>query len=197
MESYDIILIGTGQGTGTMVTPLTKKGLTVAVVEGGRFGGTCVNYGCSPTKTLVASARAAHMARRGGDFGVITDGFTIDFEKVMSRQNDLRNSWSNGMAGWLKNADGVTVYEGYGAFTGAHTVRVGDDEIHGERILIHTGARPRQIDLPGLEDVPWLTNRGLLDLKALPAHLVVLGGSYIGIEFAQAFRRFGAEVDHC
>ena len=194
MESYDIILIGTGQGTGTLVGPLLEKGLTLAVAEGGRFGGTCVNYGCSPTKTLVASARAAHMARRGPDFGVNTDGFTIDFAKVMSRQNDLRNSWSSGMKAWLKSTDGITLYEGYGAFTGPNTVRVGDDEIHGERIIIHTGARPRQIDLPGLEAVPWMTNRGLLDLMDLPEHLVILGGSYIGIEFAQAFRRFGSQV---
>jgi pyruvate/2-oxoglutarate dehydrogenase complex dihydrolipoamide dehydrogenase (E3) component len=194
MGRYDIILIGTGQATGTIMGPLQQMGMRVAVVEGGRFGGTCVNYGCSPTKTLVASARAAYVARRGPDFGVMTGDVEIDFAKVMARQNDLRNSWSSGMEDWLVNDDSIDVYKGYGVFTGPNSVRVGDDEIEGERIVIHTGARPRQINLPGLDEVSWMTNRDLLDLKELPEHLILVGGSYISLEFGQMFRRFGSQV---
>jgi len=194
VETYDIILIGTGQATGTVVGPLLERGNRIAVIEGGRFGGTCVNYGCSPTKTLVASARAAHMARRGPDFGVMTGEIEIDFAKAMSRAHDLRDSWSNGMEDWLSNTDGVTVYKDWGEFTGPHTVRAGDEEIEGERILIHTGARARKLDVPGIDTVDAMDNRDLLNLTDLPEHLVFIGGSYISMEFAQMFRRFGSEV---
>ncbi len=194
MAHYDIILIGTGQATGTLLGPLREQGLTLAIAEAGRVGGTCVNYGCSPTKTLVASARAAHMARRGPDFGVMTDGFTIDFAKAMARQNNLRHSWSEGMASWLSSTEGVTLYREHARFTGPNTVQVGDETITADRILIHTGARPRVIDLPGLDEVDWMTNRDLLDLTELPDHLIIIGGGYISMEFAQAFRRFGSQV---
>jgi pyruvate/2-oxoglutarate dehydrogenase complex dihydrolipoamide dehydrogenase (E3) component len=194
VKKYDIIWIGTGQATGTIVPRLVKAGKSVALVEGGRFGGSCVNYGCTPTKTIIASARAAHMARRGPDFGVITGEIAIDFARVMERQNKMRHGGSEGMEKWLRNMKGVTVYAGYGQFTGPHTVQVNDDVISGETIVINAGGRARSFSIPGLDEVDWLENRRLLDLTQLPRHLAIIGGSYIGLEFAQAFRRFGSDV---
>lgn len=194
MDKYDIIWIGTGQATGTIVPRLLKAGKSVAIVEGGRFGGSCVNYGCTPTKTIVASARAAHMARRGPDFGVITGDIQIDFARVMERQNKMRHGSSQGLEHWLRNMKGVTVYAGYGKFTGPHTVQINDDVIEGETIVINAGGRARIFSIPGIDNVDWLDNARLLELTALPQHLVIVGGSYIGLEFAQAFRRFGSEV---
>ncbi len=195
MKKFDVVWIGTGQATGTIVPRLSKAGKTVAIVEGGRFGGSCVNYGCTPTKTLVASARAAHMARRGPDFGVMTGDVRIDFAKVMARQNKIRHSGSQGMEKWLRNMDGVTVFDGYGRFTGPHTVQVDDeDTIEGETVVINAGGRARIFPIPGVDEVDWLNNARLLDLTELPAHLVIVGGSYIGLEFAQIFRRLGSDV---
>jgi len=194
MTKYDIIWIGTGQATGTVVPRLIKAGKRVALVEGGRFGGSCVNYGCTPTKTIVASARAAHMARRGPDFGVITGDIAIDFARVMERQNKMRHGASEGLEQWLRDMKGVTVYAGYGRFTSPYTVQVNDDEISGDTIVINAGGRARLFPIPGLNDVEWLDNKRLLDLTELPQHLVIVGGSYIGLEFAQAFRRLGSEV---
>ncbi|GJM40101.1 MAG: mercuric reductase [Ardenticatenaceae bacterium] len=194
MTEFDVIWIGTGQATGTVVPRLVSAGKTVAIVESGRFGGSCVNYGCTPTKTIVASARAAHMARRGPDFGVNTGTFEIDFARVRERQNDIRNEASTGMESWLRNMENVTIFNEFGSFTGTHSVSVGAQEIEGETIVIHTGARPRVAPIPGLDGVDWLENSRLLDLEELPKHLLVIGGSYIGLEFSQAFRRFGSEV---
>ena len=194
MNKYDVIWIGTGQATGTVVPRLVNAGKTVAIVEGGRFGGSCVNYGCTPTKTIVASARAAHMARRGPDFGVVTGQVTIDFAKVMERQNKMRHGASQGLESWLRGMDNVTVYDGYGAFVGSHSVKIGDEVIEGETIVINAGGRARVFPIPGIDDVDWLDNARLLDLEELPAHLVIVGGSYIGLEFAQAFRRLGSQV---
>ncbi len=192
MNKYDIILIGTGQATGTLMSELIPTGKKIAVIEGDRFGGTCVNWGCTPTKTLVASARAAHMARRGPDFGVITGDVTIDFDRVMERQNTIRNNNSKGMEQWLTgNTD---VYKGYAQFESANTVRVGDDVIEGETIYMHTGGRARVPNIPGLDEVEYMTNKELLALTELPQHLVIVGGSYIGLEFGQMFRRFGSQV---
>ncbi len=194
MKSYDIIWIGTGQATGTVIPGLTKAGKRIAIVEGGRVGGSCVNYGCTPTKTLVASARAAHMARRGPDFGVQTGAISVNFDTVMARMNQIRNGNTEEMHEWLQGMDGIDFYTAYAHFEDEHTVRVGDELIRGDTIIVHTGARARQPSIPGLDDVAWLDNVRLLALQALPQHLVILGGSYISLEFAQAFRRFGSEV---
>lgn len=193
-KHYDVIWIGTGQAAGTVVPRLVQAGKTVAIAEGGKFGGSCVNYGCTPTKTLVASARAAHMARRGPDFGVQTGKVDVDFGKVMDRMNEMRISSSQGMESWLRGLEGVTVFPEYAAFEDTHTVRVGEQVISGETIVVNTGARARRLSIPGIDDVDWLDNARLLDLKELPEHLVIIGGSYISLEFAQAFRRFGSEV---
>ncbi len=194
MKKYDVIWIGTGQATGTIVPRLVKAGKTVAIAEGGRFGGSCVNYGCTPTKTIVASARAAHMARRGPDFGVKTGEISIDFAKVMERQNKMRNGASSGLESWLRGMDNVDIYADYATFVDSHTVRIGDDLIEGETIIINAGARPRILPIDGVDDVDWLDNARLLDLEELPQRLVIVGGSYISLEFAQAFRRLGSEV---
>ena len=194
MKRYDVIWIGTGQATGTVVPRLVDAGKTVAIAEGGRFGGSCVNYGCTPTKTIVASARAAHMARRGADFGVITGEISVDFAKVMERQNKIRNGSSQGLENWLRGMDNVDVYSQFATFENPHTIRVGDELIEGETIVINAGGRSRQVSVPGIDWVDWLNNARLLDLAALPKHLVIVGGSYISLEFAQAFRRLGSEV---
>jgi pyruvate/2-oxoglutarate dehydrogenase complex dihydrolipoamide dehydrogenase (E3) component len=134
------------------------------------------------------------MARRGPDFGVITGDIAIDFACVMERQNEMRHGASDGLEEWLRNMDGVTVYAGYGRFTGPHTVQVNEDEIEGETIVINAGGRARIFPIPGLDEVDWLDNRRLLALSKLPHHLVIVGGSYIGLEFAQAFRRLGSQI---
>ncbi len=199
MEKYDAILIGTGQATFTLMGPFIKQGKNVAVVEADRLGGTCVNYGCTPTKTLVAAARVAHVARRAPEFGVVVPGeVTVDFAKVMERPMDNRQGTNEWMDGFLK--ENATLYRGWAQFEGPNTVRVGDDVIEGETIYIHTGARARVPNIPGMNpdevdrDGVILTNKGLLALRNLPEHLVILGGSYIGLEFGQIFRRFGAQV---
>lgn len=194
MKTYDVIWIGTGQATGTVVPRLVDAGKRVAIVEGGRFGGSCVNFGCTPTKTMVASARAAHMARRGSDFGVEIDNFTIDFDKVMARQNKIRNNGSNGLEKWLRGMEHVDVYGEYGRFEDEHHIRIGDDVIQGETIVLNVGGRARTPSISGVNEVDWLNNARLLNLKERPAHLIIVGGSYIGMEFAQIFRRLGSEV---
>lgn len=194
MKQYDIIWIGTGQATGTVVPRLTQAGKRVAIVEGDRFGGSCVNYGCTPTKTLVASARAAHMARRGPDFGVRTGEVSIDFAKVMARQNAMRHGSSQGMEQWLRGLEHADIYPHYASFVDAHTVQVGDQQIRGETIVINAGARSTSPAIPGIAGVAWLDNARLLDLQELPQHLLIIGGSYIALEFAQIFRRLGSQV---
>ena len=192
MQSYNVILIGTGQATGTIVSGLLQSGFSVAVVEGDRVGGSCVNYGCTPTKTLVAGARAAHMARRSADFGVHVGSVSTNFAEVAERVNAMRNPATEGFQAWLEEA--TAFYPGWATFVDEHTVAVGDARIRGERIVIHTGTRARAPSFPGADTVPWLDNKGILDLTELPDHLVVIGGSYIGLEFAQAFRRYGSDV---
>ena len=192
MKTYDAIIVGTGQATGSLVPELTGMGLSVAVVERDRVGGTCVNWGCTPTKTIVASARVAHMARRGADFGVKTGEVSIDFARVMERQNAIRNGNSQGFERYLEKV--VDFYRGNGVFTGPKEITVGNETLTAERIYIHTGTSARVPDVPGLDQIDYLDNRSILDLSELPKHLIVVGGSYIGLEFSQAFARFGSKV---
>jgi pyruvate/2-oxoglutarate dehydrogenase complex dihydrolipoamide dehydrogenase (E3) component len=193
-QTYDVIWIGTGQATGTVVPRLVEAGKTVAVAEGGKFGGSCVNYGCTPTKTLVASARAAHMARRGPDFGVEIGEVQIDFQRVMDRMNQVRGESSQGLESWLEDLDGVALFRDYALFEDSHSVRVGKEILQGETIVINAGGRSRLISIEGIQEVDWLDNARLLDLKELPGHLLIIGGSYISLEFAQIFRRLGSLV---
>lgn len=191
MKSYDIVWIGTGQATGTVIPTLKAQGKTIAVIEEDRFGGTCVNWGCTPTKTLVASAKVAHAARTGGVFGIDAD-VRVDFSRVMARMNALRNGETTGFETWIKTL--ADVYRGHAEFVSPHEVRVGGEVVRGETIVIHTGTRAALPDLAGLDTVDALDNKGLLAMKELPEHLVTLGGSYIALEFAQIFRRLGSQV---
>lgn len=192
MADYDVIWIGTGQATGTVVPRLTGAGKRVALIEGGEVGGSCVNYGCTPTKTMVASARAAHMAQRGPDFGVEIPEYSIDMATVMKRMNAMRDN--SGMTEWLRTMDGVDFFAEYAHFVSDHEVQVGDRVISGDTIVVHTGTGALKVPIDGIDDVDWLDNAGLLELDAVPDHLVIVGGSYIGMEFGQIFRRLGSAV---
>ena len=193
MQTFDHIIVGTGQATGTLVSGLPKNE-TIAVIEGHKLGGTCVNVGCTPTKTLVASARVAHQARRGAEYGVKTGEVTIDFPAVMARMNRVRGESNEGLETYLKSLEHVTLFKNWAHFESPKTLRVGDEVIEGKRIYINAGARARELDVPGLNEVPWLDNTSILELDALPEHLLIVGGSYIGLELGQVFHRFGSEV---
>jgi pyruvate/2-oxoglutarate dehydrogenase complex dihydrolipoamide dehydrogenase (E3) component len=194
-ERFDAIVIGTGQSGPPLAHRLTGEGLRTAIIERKRFGGTCVNVGCTPTKTLVASARAAHMARRGEAFGVMIDGpIRIDMQRVKARKDAVVRQSNEGVTNWLRNMPGLTVYEGHGRLTGPHTVHVDGKRLEAERIFLNTGTRAYIPDLPGLDQVDYLTNASIMDVDYLPEHLIIIGGSYIGLEFAQMYRRFGSRV---
>ncbi len=193
-ETFDAIVIGTGQAGPPLADRLVSEGLKTAIVERHRFGGTCVNTGCVPTKTIVASAYVAHMAGRGVEYGVVTGPVTVDMAKVKARKDAIVERGQNGIKGWMTGLDGGTVIEGHARFEGPRTVRVGDRVLEADRIFINTGGRALVPEMPGLDSVPYLTNTSILDLATLPEHLIVVGGSYIGLEFAQVFRRFGAKV---
>ena len=191
---FDVIWIGTGQATMTVVPRLLQAGKTVAVIEGGKFGGTCVNYGCTPTKTLVASAYAMHLARRGDAFGFTTDQVTVDFSGVMEPQQKGRQGSSGWIEDRLSSLEGCQVYHGFGQLVDGSTVKVNEDLLEAETIVIHAGTRPRQPEFTGIDSVNWLTNETILDLDQLPDHLAIVGGSYIALEFAQVFCRLGSDV---
>ncbi len=192
---YDAIIIGTGQSGPSLAARFAQEGLKTAVLERKLFGGTCVNVGCIPTKTLVASARAAYMARRGSDFGVVIDGsITVDMKKVKARKDEIVRASTEGVERWLKGTKNLTVYEGHGRFEGPNTIRVNGEVIEGEKIVVNVGARALVPDMPGLNGTNYLTNSGVMELDFLPEHLIVIGGSYIGLEFGQMYRRFGSQV---
>ena len=191
---YDAVIIGTGQAGPALAGRMSAAGMSVAIVERHLVGGTCVNTGCKPTKTLVASAYAAHLARRGADFGVLTGPVRIDMAKVHARSQRISADGRTGNETWLRSLPGVTLLFGHARFEGPTTVRVGDDQFTAPRIFVNVGGRALVPDMPGVGMVPLLTNSSLLDLTTLPEHLVIIGGSYIGLEFGQIYRRFGAPV---
>jgi pyruvate/2-oxoglutarate dehydrogenase complex dihydrolipoamide dehydrogenase (E3) component len=194
-EKFDAIIIGTGQSGPPLAARMTREGMKTAIIERKLFGGTCVNVGCIPTKTLVASARAAYMARRGADFGVTIDGsITVDMEKVKARKDGVVRQSNEGVTNWLRNMDNLTVFEGHGRLESARTVRVNGRLLEADRIILNVGARAFVPDMPGINDVDYLTNSSVMEVDFLPEHLVIIGGSYIGLEFAQMYRRFGSAV---
>ncbi|RAN81941.1 mercuric reductase [Bacillus sp. SRB_336] len=194
-RAFDAIIVGAGQAGPPLANRLTGAGQSVALIERKLFGGTCVNTGCMPTKTLVASARAAHVARRAADFGVVLAGEVgIDMMKVKSRADTVIADARNGVRMWLDGMDGCTVIEGHAHFEDAQTLRVGDERFTAPRIFLNVGGRAAVPDMPGLHDIPYLTNTSMLGLEQVPAHLLIVGGSYIGLEYAQMYRRFGARV---
>ena len=192
---FNAIIIGTGQSGPALAARLSAEDMTVAVIERRRFGGTCVNTGCVPTKTLVASARAAYVARRGADFGVVIDGpIRVDMKKVKARKDAVVERSNKGVEGWMKGLENGTVYEGHATFEGPRTVRVGDHVLEGDKVFINVGARSAAPPIPGLDTVPYFDNSTMMDVDFLPEHLVLIGGSYIGLEFGQMYRRFGSRV---
>jgi len=194
-DNFDAIVIGAGQAGPPLADKLTRAGMRVAVIERHLVGGTCVNTGCMPTKTLVASAYAAHMARRANDFGVVIDGAVrVDFERVQARAHQVTMNARNNLQEWLRNMSGCELIEGHARFESPTSVRVGERMLNASKIFINVGARASRPPLDGVDSVPTLNNTSMLELRELPDHLVVIGGSYIGLEFAQMYRRFGARV---
>ena len=194
MAAYDAIIIGGGQSGPFLAVRLAEAGQRVALIERGSMGGTCVNNGCIPTKTMVASARAAHVARTAAKYGVTTGPVSVDYGVVKARRDEIVAGSVKGLVDWLDATKGVTTIAGEARFTGPHEVEVNGERLNAPQIFINAGGRPVVPDWPGLEDVPFLTNVSLMDLAELPRHLVIVGGSYIALEFAQMFRRFGSEV---
>jgi pyruvate/2-oxoglutarate dehydrogenase complex dihydrolipoamide dehydrogenase (E3) component len=195
MSDYDAIIIGTGQSGPSLARRLVAAGQKVAVVERKLFGGTCVNTGCTPTKTLVASAYAAYLARRAGDYGVTIGGpVGVDMKAIKARKDAVAGASRRGVERSLKTLEGCTVYEGHARFVADKKVAVGDVVLNADRIFINVGGRALIPPIPGLDQVPYFTNSSMMDVDFLPSHLIVLGGSYIGLEFAQVYRRFGSEV---
>ena len=195
MTRVDAIIIGAGQAGPPLAGRLTGAGMTVVLVERKLFGGTCVNTGCMPTKTLVASAYAAHLARRAAEYGVVLNGPpAIDMPRVHARAAAVSAKSRDGVEQWLRGMPGCTVVQGHARFESATAVRVGDQAFSAPRIFVNVGGRASVPDMPGVDRVPFLTNTSMIALDRVPGHLVVIGGSYIGLEFAQMYRRFGAEV---
>jgi pyruvate/2-oxoglutarate dehydrogenase complex dihydrolipoamide dehydrogenase (E3) component len=194
-QKYDAIIIGTGQAGPGLARRLADAGLSVAIVERHLFGGTCVNTGCIPTKAMVASAYAAHVARRAVDFGVAIDGHVrVDMHAVKVRKDAISGKSRTGVESSLRKLKNCTVYQGHARFAGTRTVAVGDQMLEAERIFINVGGRAATPPMPGLDRVPFLTNSSMMSLDVVPPHLIIVGGSYVGLEFGQMFRRFGSEV---
>jgi len=195
MKTYDAIVIGTGQAGPALARRLAGAGQKVAIIERGRFGGTCVNTGCTPTKTLVASAYAVHVARRGADYGFTIGGeITVDMKRVKARKDDIAGRSTRGVERSLRRLENGAVYQGHARFMAPREVAVGDDVLRSDRIFINVGGRASVPDIPGIDKIDFLTNSSMMDVDFLPRHLLVLGGSYIGLEFAQMYRRFGSKV---
>jgi pyruvate/2-oxoglutarate dehydrogenase complex dihydrolipoamide dehydrogenase (E3) component len=195
MTSYDAIVIGTGQAGPALARRLAGSGMQVAIVERGRFGGTCINTGCTPTKTLIASAYAAHLARRGAEYGFNTGGeVKVDMKRVKARKDYVAGLSNRGVERSLKKLENCRVYEGHAQFASPREVRVGTEILRADRIFINVGGRAAVPEISGLDQVEYLTNSTMMDVDFLPRHLLVLGGSYIGLEFGQMYRRFGSEV---
>ena len=194
-RKFDAIIIGAGQAGPSLAGRLTAAGQTVAMIERKFFGGTCVNTGCKPTKTMVASAYAAYMARRGADYGFSTGGaITIDMKAVKARKDKVTLDSRAGLEGWLDGMERCTVFRGHASFVSPHGVSVNGELLSADRIFINVGGRANVPAMPGLDTVSYLTNSTMMEVDFLPQHLVVVGGSYIGLEFAQMFRRFGSQV---
>ena len=194
-KSYDAIIIGTGQSGPFLAIRLAKAGRKVAIIERGLFGGTCINTGCIPTKTLVASAELAHVARRAAEFGVLTGGeVTVDMKKVKARKDEIQRPSQEGAEKRLREQPNCEVYKGHARFESGHVVAGGEDRLTSEQIFINVGGRASIPPIPGLDQVPYWTNSSMMGVDFLPEHLIIIGGSYIGLEFGQMYRRFGSKV---
>jgi len=192
--NFDAIVVGAGQAGPSLAVRLANAGRKVALVERKLLGGTCVNTGCTPTKAMVASAHAAHLARRGADFGVHAAQVTVDMRAVKARKDTIVANSRNSVEKWVRTTKNCTVFTGTAAFDSPNALRVGDDRLEAPKIFLNVGARPTVPNMPGVDSVPFLTSTTVLDLEELPEHLIVIGAGYVGLEFAQMFRRFGSQV---
>ena len=191
--TYDVIIVGAGQAGPSLADRCNREGLRTALIERKNVGGTCVNVGCIPTKTLIGSARIAHFAREAGRFGIdIAGDIRVDMKRVKARKDEIASN--QGMIDWLENMEHVDLVRGHARFTASDTLEVEDRRLQAGKVFLDVGARARVPQWPGLDGVDYLTNSGILDLEELPEHLVIIGGSYIGLEFAQMYRRFGSRV---
>ena len=195
VTTFDALVIGTGQAGPALAARLSSAGMKVAVVEKAKFGGTCVNDGCTPTKAMVASAYAAHMARRAGEYGVQLDSIPrVDMKRVKARKDEIVRRSSEGVEKWMEGLKGARVFRGHARFVTRAEIQVGSERLGADKIFVDVGGRPLIPEMPGLDSVPYLTNVAMMDLDLVPEHLLVIGGSYVGLEFAQMFRRFGSRV---
>ena len=195
MKRFDAIIIGTGQAGPALAARFSAAGKTVAIIERQKFGGTCVNTGCIPTKTMVASAYAAHVARRGDEYGFSVNGdVRVDMKRVKARKDAVSGRSNKGIEEWLRGLKNCTVIQGHARFQSSNTVVVNEEVLQADKIYINVGGRAVVPEMPGIHEVPFLTNSSMMDIDFLPEHLVVVGGSYVGLEFAQMYRRFGSEV---
>ena len=195
MADYDAIIIGTGQAGPALARRLVAAGWKVAIIERKFFGGTCINTGCTPTKTLIASGYAAHLTRRAAEFGVTLSGtLSVDMKAVKARKDAVTVVSRAAVERSLKGLQGCTVYEAHAMFIGPKEIKIADEVLRADKIFINVGGRAVIPSIPGLDEVPYLTNSSMMNVDFLPAHLIVLGGSYIGLEFAQLYRRFGSDV---
>jgi pyruvate/2-oxoglutarate dehydrogenase complex dihydrolipoamide dehydrogenase (E3) component len=198
-ERYDAILVGAGQANNPLAGALADEGWKVALIERKHVGGTCINEGCTPSKTMIASARAAYVARRGPDYGVHTGSVTVDMTEIRARKREIVERFRSANRQRMEETDGIDLLMGEGHFTGPYALDVAMNDgsirhVTADRIFINTGLRPRHPDLPGVDAVPCLNSTSIMELDAVPEHLLILGGGYVGVEFAQMFRRFGSEV---
>ena len=197
-RAFDAIVIGAGQAGPPLAVACARQGWRVLLVERERLGGTCVNVGCIPTKTLVASARAAHVARRAADWGVRLSGeMRVDMAAVKARKDGVVEQSRRGLAGWIGGTKNLTLLTGQARFVAPHTIEVNGERLSAPKIFVNVGGEAARPPIDGLDGVPTLDNRSILELDALPEHLAVIGGSYIGLEFAQMYRRFGSQVTVC
>jgi pyruvate/2-oxoglutarate dehydrogenase complex dihydrolipoamide dehydrogenase (E3) component len=194
MKHYDAIIAGTGQAGPSLAARFANAGMAVAIIERDKFGGTCVNTGCIPTKTLVASAYAAHVARRGAEYGFASGDVRVDMKRVKARKDEVSGRSNRGVEEWLRGLKNCTVFQGHARFQSANTVVVNDEVLEADKIFINVGGRAFVPSMPGIDDVPFLTNSSMMNIDFLPERLVIVGGGYVGLEFAQIYRRFGSEV---
>ncbi|HXR58671.1 MAG TPA: FAD-containing oxidoreductase [Burkholderiales bacterium] len=193
-DRYDAIVIGAGQAGPALCARLDKEGLKTALIERKSLGGTCVNNGCIPTKTLVASARAVHTARRGAEYGFSSAKVELDMRAVKARKDGVVKHSTDGLASWIGGMKNVSLIHGQAKFTGPRTVAVGDRTLQADKVFLNVGGRAMVPEIPGVKDVPFLNNNSMMAIDAVPEHLVIIGGSYIGLEFAHMYRRFGSKV---
>jgi pyruvate/2-oxoglutarate dehydrogenase complex dihydrolipoamide dehydrogenase (E3) component len=195
VKRFDAIIIGTGQAGPPLAGRFSGAGMTVAIIERHKFGGTCVNTGCIPTKTMVASAYAAHVARRGLDYGFAVGGdVLVDMKRVKARKDAVSGRSNKGVEEWLRGLKNCTVIQGHARFQSSNAVVVNEEVLQADKIFINVGGRASTPEMPGIHDVPFLNNSSMMDVDFLPEHLIVIGGSYVGLEFGQMYRRFGSEV---